>query len=276
MARKILSGLSANDIEFLVETVNPRLLDKLAVIRDDPLFIDKMLDEASEKLYQRITVLSEEVILTQISPLFLFGILLRKASREIGNKTYIMERTASQRIPVFDTKEVAGFLQNKEILKYLAEMLNSFTRTESYTVRMRVRKGIWRKARFSDMDLNSLLRLCQSVDEARRFSYYKRIADLCLFTLGMFPEYSASSLDYLSPHARPVPGRQGRFHNYEEEGRRFYKLAAQHTDAKILGLEEVFTQLYEKFTLAKRPLNYISDNYMLFRKQKLFPSPSAN
>jgi hypothetical protein len=272
LARK-LSGLSSSDIKFLIETVDPGLLDKMALIQGDPLFVDRMLDDAVEKLYQRIVVLAEDRILTQISPLLLFEVLLRKTSREIGAKPYIMERTAGQRLPVFDTKDVADFLKNKAILRYLADMLNSFTKTQSFTLRVRVRKGIWRKLRFSDMDLNSLLRICRNADDAEKFVYFKRIADLCLFILGIFPEYASSNSNYFHPQNQSNILRPVRpFHDFALEGPRFYKLAAQHTEAKILGLEEVFTQLHQKFMLAKRPLNYISDNYLVFRRQKLFPS----
>lgn len=99
------------------------------------------------------------------------------------------------------------------------------------------------------------------------------IADLCLFVMGIFPEYASPGLSYFqSPDRSNTPRPVRSFHNFEEEGRRFYKLAAQHAEARILGLEGVFTQLNQKFTLTKRPLNYISDNYLIFKKQKLFPS----
>jgi hypothetical protein len=277
LVEKFSLGLSIGDIKFLIDTIEPKLSEKLDIIKGDELILDRMLDEESEKLYKRIALMTEDKILTQITPQLLFSILLRKTAREIGNKTYIFERSGGRRIPVFDTKEVARFLVNKEIVKYLADMLNSFTRTESFTLRVRVRKGLWRKIRFSDMDINSLLKLCQSVDETERFNYYKRIADLCLFTLGMFPEYVTSNQGGPLSNMRLVPGKLARAaHNYEEEGRRFYKLAALDNNARVLGLESVFTQLSEKFTLASRPLNYISDNYLLFRNQRLFPSPSAN
>ncbi len=37
-------------------------------------------------------------------------------------------------------------------------------------------------------------RLCEVVGEEHRFGFYRRIADFCLFILGMFPEYVASDL----------------------------------------------------------------------------------
>jgi hypothetical protein len=223
--------------------------------------------------------MSEETITITITPRFLFEILLRAARRELENQAYTVERTATQKVPVFDTPEVVRFLSNKLVLKYLADMLNSFTRIESFTFPIRVRKGVWRKIRFNDMDIDSLLRLCQGIDEEHRFGFYRRIADLCIFILGMFPEYV--TMDYRYPssgEARPkLFGRLRRSaEDYEEEGRRFYKLAGEHRDAKILDLAEVMWQLYEKFNLAKKPLNYISEHFIRFRKAKLFPSLSAD
>jgi len=271
--------LSENDILFLVETVNPRLLSKIDTIKNDREIIEGMMKDEARRLFQRIMLMKEETIMTKISPQFLFEVLLRTARMNLENHTYTMERTTTQKIPVFDTAEVVRFLDNTTALSYLANMLSSFTRIESFTLAVRVRNGIWRKIRFNDMDIDSLLRFCQSVDEEYRFGFYKRIADLCLFILGMFPEHV--TMDYRYPSsgkARPKLFGKLRWsaEDYEEEGRRFYKLAGEHRDATILDLAEVMWQLYEKFNLAKKPLNYISEHFIQFRKGKLFSFPSAN
>ncbi|MFX1266028.1 MAG: hypothetical protein ACFFH0_11650 [Promethearchaeota archaeon] len=163
-------------------------------------------------------------------------------------------------------------------MKYLADMLTSFTRIESFTIPIRVRKGIWHRIRFSDVDLDDLIRFCQTVNEENRFSLYKRIADLCLFILGMFPEYVV--MDYRYPFRRETrPKMFGRWRrsieDYEEEGRRFYKLAGNHDDAAILHLNDVLNNLHDKFNLAKKPLNHISAYILQFRRDKLFQLPSS-
>jgi len=265
---------SESDILFLLETVDPALLSKANTIKDDPCIIEGMMEHEARRLFQRIMLMSEETITATITPRFLFEILLRTARRELESQTYTVERTANQKIPVFDTPEVVRFLSNTVVLKYLAEMLTSFTRIESFTLPIRVRKGIWRKIRFNDMDIDSLARFCQTVDEERRFGFYKRIADLCLFILGMFPEYVTMDFRYhYSGEAKPKPfGRLIRSaEDYEEEGRRFYRLASEHRDATVLALDEVLYQLHEKFYLAKKPLNFISEHFLQFRKGKWFP-----
>jgi len=277
VAEAVLNDFSDRDILFLIETVDRTLLSKVEAIKGDSAFIDSMLDAEAGKVFQRIMLINDDSLITSITPRFLFNILLRVAYRELENQAYTIERTASQKIPVFDSPEVVRFLSNRSILRYLADMLASFTRIESFTLPVRVRKGIWRRVRYNDMDLDSLLRFCQTVDEERRFGYYKRIADICLFILGMFPEYA--SPDYRLPSAdKTRTGLFGRFRrsaeDYEEEGRRFYRLAGEHNDARLLHLTEVFDQLQDKFNLAKKPLNYISENFLRFRRGKLFPSVS--
>jgi hypothetical protein len=268
-----------SDILFLIETASPALLSKIDTIKDDPDIIEGMMEREARRLFQRIMLLSEETITTAISPRFFFDLLLRNARRDLEGQVYTVERTAKLKIPVFDTPEVARFLSDKVVMKYLADLLTSFTRIESFTIPVRVRRGVWRKIRFNDMDLDSLLRFCQAIDEEHRFGFYKRIADLCLFILGMFPEYVI--MDYRYPYSgetRPkLFGRMRRSaEDYEEEGRRFYKLAGEHRDATTLDLNEVMGQLHEKFNLAKKPLNYISEHFLQFRKGKLFPSLYAN
>jgi len=273
------SEFTDNDVRFLVETVDPRLVSKLDTIRGDPTLVEGMLDQEAEKLFQGIMQMGEEVALCRVSPGFLFRVLLRRAAVELERQSYAVERTAGQRIPVFDAGDVTEFLDDRAILNYLAHMLASFVRVESFTMPIRVRKGVWRKIRFSDMDIDSLMSLCEAVDEESRFAFYKRIADLCLFILGMFPEYVASDLHHTVSGERvrrPLRRLKRSAADYEEEGRRFYKLAGEHRNAALLDLTGVFWQLEEKFNLAWKPLNYVSDHYLQFRKRKLFPSLSPN
>ena len=271
------SEFSESDILFLTETVDPALLSKIDTIKNDPDIIEGMMEQEAGRLFQRIMLIDDETITAKITPRFLFEVLLRTARRELENQAYTVERTVSQKIPIFDSPEVVRFLSNKAVLKYLADMLTSFTRIESFTLPIRVRRGIWRKIRFNDMDIDSLLRFCQATDEEHRFGFYKRIADLCLFILGMFPEYVITDFRYPSS-GKTRPKLFGRLRrsaeDYEEEGRRFYKLAGEHRDAAVLDLAEVLNQLHEKFYLAKKPLNFISEHLLQFRKEKLFPSSS--
>lgn len=89
----------------------------------------------------------------------------------------------------------------------------------------------------------------------------------------MFPEYVTTNFRYTaSGEARPkLFGRLRRSaEDYEEEGRHFYKLAGEHRDATVLDLAEVLYKFHKKFYLAKKPLNFISEDFLQFREEKLF------
>jgi hypothetical protein len=268
--------LKESDLDFVVETAAPEFEDKeklKQLIREDQDFRKHLI--GNEKLLKK--VMTDEEIEIKISLNLFFEILLRNALRELVKTSHTFERIGSQRVPVFDSKNVVESL-NEAVLIYLTEMLLSFTKIESFTLPVRVRKGVWRKIRFNDMDIDSLSRFCQAMDEEHRFGFYKRIADVCLFIMGVFPEYIQWDYRYSSGEIRPkipgtthlrwVPRRSAE--EYEEEGRKFYQLAAEHPTAKVVKLEEVFWQLHEKFNLAKKPLDFISQQYLHFKKQKLF------
>ncbi len=271
--------LSDGDIRFLVETVAPQLLSRLDVIKGDVRLIAGMLNQEAEKIFERIVLTDEERVITSISPAFLFEVLLRKAAKDLRTQGYTIEKAGFQKVPVFDAREVVDFLSEEGTVEYLVDMLTSFTKIRSFAIAVRVRKGIWRRFRFSDMDVDSLIKFCESVDDEHRFAFYKRIADLCLFILGMFPEHvmpsyqAASKADIACASLRRV---RWSAEDYEEMGRRFYKLASLHKDADILGLAGVLHRFHRKFSLARKPLTYISENLLKSKKRKLFPSISPN
>ena len=152
-------------------------------------------------------------------------------------------------------------------------MLASFTRIHSYTLPIRVRKGIRRRVRYNDMDIDSLMRFGAVADEEHRFGFYKRIADVCLFVTGIFQDYIFYDYRYpMSGDMRPlVMGRLRRsLEEYEETGRQFYVLAQRHSMAEILSLSHIFEVLGERFTTARKPLNFISTHYLHSLRQQVF------
>ena len=214
----------------------------------------------------------DDEILLKISPLMFFEILLRKAADDLSRVGYTFEKARTMHIPVFDTEDLVSLLNRDSLLIYLADMLSSFTRIESYTISIRIRKGFWRKIRFNDLDIHSLISLCDVVDEAHRFSLYKRIGDICLFILGVFPVYAERNYRYqVSGQIRPgISGRRRVSpQDYEIEGQRFYRMAAEHRAALDMELSEVFWALHKNFQKAKKPLNFIAEHYLPY-KSKLF------
>lgn len=275
MVATSLAEFSDSDMRLLAQTADPRLLDRLDVLKGDPSIIEGILDQEAGRLFQRIMSTTDDTVMATISPRLLFEVLLRQALTELHNQRYTFERRASQTLPVFDAGQVVQFLDNRAVLRYLGQMLCSFTRTNAYTLPVRVRKGIWWKVRFSDIDVDSLRKACDAAPEDLRFGYYKRIADVCLFVLGMFPEYAGASPGYGTTNEATthLQWRHRRSpEEYEEEGKRFYGLAAQHQQASLMGLEDVLLQLHQSFNLAMKPLGHLSTHFLQFRREQLFPS----
>jgi hypothetical protein len=260
------------DLDFLVSVVAPDVKDKAKLrqlIQQDEDFRDSFIGD--EKTFRQ--VVADEELFLKISPRLYFEILLRKARKEIEAASHTIEIEGTKKIAVFDTKEVVELISRQPVLLYLAEMLSSFTKVESYSISYRVRKGIWRKIRFNDLDIDSLTRFCESVDEEHRLGFFKRIADICLFMLGVFPRYVRFSYRYPSTgELRPqLVGKVRRSATeYLEEGRKFYKLAAEHPAARTYGLSEVFWLFHANFHAVQKPLNFIAEHYLHYKKHNMF------
>jgi len=264
--------LSSRDLDFLVETTSPEVRDKPKVkeiIKKDQDFRNTFIQDA--KVFRR--VMDDDEILLKISPSLFFEVLLRKAASVLEEASYTVEKTSTMKIPVFDTKDVVELLTTESLLDYLVDMLSSFTKIDSYAISFRVKEGIWRKVRFSDLDIHSLVTLSEAVNDEHRLGFYKRIADICLFVLGIFPDYAERDYRYpFSKDLRPQITCKARIspEDYEKEGRKFYKLAAEHQSAKELDLSEVFWALHDNFQKAKKPLNFIAEHYLQYKGYNLF------
>ncbi|SVB62443.1 uncharacterized protein METZ01_LOCUS215297, partial [marine metagenome] len=223
------------DLEFLVAVVVPRAANASSVreaIRNDPEYRKAIVSD--ERVFSQ--VINDNESFLKISPSLYFEVLLRRAQRDLGSSTYTIEREGRKNIPVFDTGKVAGFLDTPNVLEYLANMLASFTRIRSFVVPVRVRKGIRRRVRYNDMDVDSLIDFAARVDESERFSYYKRIGDVCLFLTGFFRDSTYSSKSTFNSNLKSgaysrtnsTRKKYRSLEEYESEGRRFYRLAEEH------------------------------------------------
>ncbi len=268
----MLVRLSDKDLDFLVETVHPEVIDKVKlrqIIREDEAFRNTFIED--EKVFRRLT--DDEEIFLKISPTLFFEILLRRVVNDLKGASYTLERISTMKIPVFDTQEVVELLTRDFLLDYLAQMLSSFTKIENYVIWYKTKTGILERIQFNDLDIFSLMSLCEVVEDEQRLGFYKRIADICLFILGIFPDYAEHEYRYpFSGHVRPQFRGKVRIgpEEYETEGRRFYKLAAEQPSAKELHLAEVFQALHENFQKAKKPLNFVAEFYLRYRRHKLF------
>jgi len=279
--KPVTLNLTENDLDFLVSVIapySPNVSSVHEAIRHDLDYRKAIVSD--RRVFAKVS--DDAEVLLKISPYLYFEVLLRRAQRDLESTSYTIERTGRENIPVFDSINVARFLDRPYVLEYLAHMLASFTRIQSYVVPVRVRKGIRRKVRYNDMDVDSLIKFASKADELERFSYYKRIGDVCLFVTGLFREHTFSEgSDEL---ARRNSNKQMKgsmsstwirrvrrsVEEYETEGKRFYRLAEEHPTASVLELTDVFGILREQFSAARKPLSFISSRYLHSRQNNLF------
>jgi len=269
--------LTERDLDFVISVAAPDFKDReklRRLVQEDRSFRKALI--GNEKLFRQ--VIGDEETFVRISPGLFFEILLRRACRDLEERTYFMETAGSQSVPVFWSKRAAAFLSDESILEYLVCMLSSFARIESFVIPVRAVDGVWRYVKVSDIDIDGLVKLCSLLDEEDRFAFYKRIADLCLFLLGIFPEYAVPDSRYylgMGTQPRIIPKLKRSAADYEREGRMFYKLAGEHQRAKLLGLEDLLFEMGGNFNLARGCLNFVSEHYLSLRKSRLFDIGSA-
>lgn len=265
--------LTEADLDFLVRSTATRRTDHdriREIVRDKPDLLEIMLDD--ERLYQRMV--SEEDVFLKISPRLLFTVLLRRVRRQLRERSFTVELGASGRLPIFDARQAARLVEDPQVLGYLADMLASFVRTEQRAMVVRRGNTLYRRV-FSDMDVDDLLTLAEMADPGQRFALYKRIADVCLFLLGMFPEHVEQTAARYG--RRPWEGARLRWGRrvrdraeYEELGRAFYQKAAEDEMAERVGLAGVLNTIKEHFVLATKPLNVLADQLIPLRRWSLF------
>jgi len=251
MAREnaLWQPLTEKDIDFLVGQAVPESGNKERMklcIKEDPTFRERLIGD--KKVLD--SVRKKTSLSPNISPQLYFEILLRGAIREMEENTHTVERSATQRIPVFDLKETIEFMQEEYAVNYLAHLLSSFVATGKETPK--------------DIDIDFLLSLGKNAEDQTRYLIYKRIADICLFILGIFPKHVMYDYYYLF-FKKPLPiavGPRRSLSEYEWLGREFYRLASKEKAAKAENLDELLQTFSEKFNLAKKPLNFLSEHYL--------------
>jgi hypothetical protein len=266
---KMRGRLTPADARFIVETLLPGRADPELVterLQADESRLETMLDD--EQLFRR--VMGEKNILLKISPWLFFTLLLRRTWRDLEREAFTIEQRSQQKVILFDADQVVQLLAPAPVRDYLATMLASFTRVESVTMLVEVKKGRWRGYRTHEFNIEGMIRYSQTLDEPFRFAPYKRIGDVCLFLSGLFPE--AINRQTRSP--QNGRSRRGstlqKIEDYEAYGRAFYRLAAEHEQARRENIAEVLARLSENFILAEKPLSFLATRYLQFVRHNLF------
>jgi len=258
--------LTESDLKFVVETVATKRQDHdhiISLVRDKDDLLEPMLEDP--KLAERL--LDELEVLVRVSPYLMFSVLLRRVRHDLEGRSFVFERDArGKRIPVFEAAQAGQLLGDPPLREYLTDMLCSFVRTNVAVLYRQEGRG-WQKRKFSDMDMDDMIALCQLVESQLKPRFYKRIADIALFLTGIYPDHASFFVRRpRSQDWRLVP-------DYEREGRRFYTLAAQETEPP--GPASVFEKLAEQFTLARGVLNTLSDHYLKPIRARYFDQPEG-
>jgi hypothetical protein len=235
------------------------------ILREDEEILDGML--ADEKIQRRL--FDDPLTLLRVSPELFFTALLARVKADLERQPWTVESSNRLSTVLFDSLQIVELLSNKDVRDYLIALLISFVRINSFSTTVRVHKSVWRRVRFSDFDIDSLLRYGNALDESKRFPAYKRIADICLFTLGMFaPPQSPpeATLPALKEGLRMALRRNRE--DYIAQGVTFYRLASLHREAASRKLSDVLSILSDKISLAAKPLTVMAAKYLTpFRDQ---------
>lgn len=243
------------DLQFVAETIastKHKQQEALKLLKDRPELMDEFLE--NERIFKRLW--SEQELIVKISPYMLFQVLLRQVRRDLKGKLYIYEvGLKGERLPVFEAPQVVEFLHEEGILEYLAQMLASFTKTQSAVIYWQ-EHGQWYRKRFSDIEMDDMIFLARLVEPALRPLLFKRIADIALFLSGIYPQYATL---FISKPKTFYSGRRT-IRDYEQEGPTFYKMAAEHIEEPTI--RYACKRLSQNFTLARRALNTLSESYL--------------
>ena len=239
-----------SDVAFVLHAVVParsvrgRLGD---AFREDREIREGML--VSDRLAE--AVLHADEPLLRVSPLLFFSMLVARVRRDLSSRTFTVEAAGRHAAVVFDADAALALLTKPHVLDYLVLLLVSFVHVRWVTLAIADDRG--RPRRFDTMDLESLIRAAALAAEPERFSAYQRVADLCLFTIGVFPE-----------RARAAGGRSASVIRAEwiDNGARFYRLASRHRTARELRMDGVLAELADNFNLVAKPLTVLSERYL--------------
>jgi|BEDMetMinimDraft_2_1075160.scaffolds.fasta_scaffold13265_2 hypothetical protein len=237
---RLLEEVSDRDLEFIAP-------GQAEAMRRDPRILEVALDDP--RLFARLAEDREAIL--KVSPFLLFQVLMRQAVRQLRATRFTVERTGfRQRVAVFDAHEVRQFLEEPEVVDYLAELLASFTRVRSGANWYRTKRG-WRRRRFSELDLRSLEGLEAEAGPEDRYYLDRRIAEVALFLLGVFPDaMQRPRLHGRTPEEVEVIGAT----RYERAS--LHPLAARSGEAALLG------SLARRFRVARKALNFLTDQFL--------------
>lgn len=240
-------------------------------LHEDPAEVEELL--ADQALFETIFGPGPDSLDVQmgITPFLVFGALVNRVARDLAEAAFVPEWVGSgQRLPVFDVDTLRGFIGDGVRRYFLIEFLASFTKVASGSVWVKTSRG-YRRRRFSELDPVSLAEMVDSLPMQQRAGGYRRLGDVSLFLSGIFPDHTTrNSMGELararlarSAGVYDLPfddGDEIRF--FEIVGSGWYGKASD-SAANVVGVGPAYLRdVAERFTDARRFLNFLSDRYL--------------
>ena len=215
------------------------------------------------------------------SPFLMFATAVHRTAAALETATFVEERWTSRvRIPVFDVEALRTLLSEPARRYFLVELLASYTRVASGVTWTHTSRG-WRRRRFSELEPARLAELLEVVPVEERAGVYRRLGDLALFLLGVFPDHPSP----IAPGA--ATDRLLRVSGVETDrteqldtqallgmlGARWYRAAV--ASAKVAGRPvtsslAVAGHIADHFGDARRVLNAVTDRYLFPLRDQWF------
>lgn len=262
------------DLRFLAEVVaggdHRTVAGLLQTWRDEPALVEAALED--DRVVRRLMATPQRVV--ELSPRFLFSVLLGRIRRDLSEVPYTVERIhADGRLVVFDAAISHSLLRSREVFEYLVELLVSFERIE--TVAVQRASARTRGYRLNTLSIEDMIELAGLVGPTMRPTVFRRIGDIALFMTGLFPEAVVrlgrpTAVRFATEPVR----RRAQIEDYEAEGRRFYRLAADQFAPSHPGLAQVLARLSEEFTAARKALTVLSERYVAWARPHWSRAPS--
>jgi len=219
-----------------------------------------------------------------LSPFLLFAAVMAKVRDDLRQATAVQEWVGPrQRVFVFDVEPLRGFVEEPNRRYFLIELLASYTRVASGSVRVRGRRG-WRRHRVSELNFMQLAGLLDVVPEGERPWVYRRLGDLALFLSGVFPDHvvryppfdarGRARLARLWPREDEAVEPDDAIRWLEYVGRKSYETAAPLL-AAVPAVSRLLAVVARDISPARRVLNVAADRYLLPQRVQWFPNWSA-
>lgn len=236
----------------------------------------------SPALEEAVFAAGDDAMTVGASPFLAFATAVHRTAAALQTATFVEERwTPRVRIPVFDTADLRRLLADPARSYFLVELLASYTRVSSGATWTRTARG-WRRRRFSELDPARLAEQLELVSPGERAGVYRRLGDLSLFLLGVFPDHPplpvGAGADRVLRHSGLRSKETGELTGpalFERLGASWYRAAtrlASGSGQPVTGTLAVAGEIADHFPDARRVLNAITDRYLFPLRSRWFPA----